>query len=136
MQKLEEAVDEDRGDMSEAAGSMLTSIYCPNGVPLHAEEVAAKLKQMLHVRGIIIRQLAERNASYGQWAAEEWVGWYERNDLPRHDMDFAYELWKTYFEDTAMHTAKRQELEQYRSQGTRTSKEKAREVFRRAFRAW
>ena len=51
LQKLEQAVDEDDGDMSEAAGSMLTSIYCPNGVPLHAEEVAAKLKQMLLKNG-------------------------------------------------------------------------------------
>jgi hypothetical protein len=80
--------------------------------------------------------LAERNACDGQWAAEEWVEWYERNDLSKHDMVFAHASWKTYFEDTAMHISKRQELEQYRSAGTRTSKAQARQVFRRAFRAW
>ena len=136
LEKLEKVASTDHCDRSHAAGNMLQSIYCHNGIPLHATEVTEKMRQVRYMREVIVTQLALRNASCSKWSFEEWKEWYASNDLPVQDFKFALDLWGKIFEYNAMDAKKGRKTSKDRHKGTRESKAVARKGLRDPFCTW
>jgi hypothetical protein len=109
-----------KGDSTEhAAQSLMTTIHIEGTIVRDPKQVLAALAEPIRRRRAYVdhvahsRGVAQPTASRGQYAAKEWIHWYQNNPLTEEDFEACLNQWKSdlQLEETTLAKIEKEEAE-------------------------